>query len=51
MPCVSYIANGFCKEPTEEDPLRGRTELRFFNPLPWESEVRMTVYFAAPRRG
>ena len=46
MPCVSYIANGFCREATADDPRRGFSELRFWNPTPWDSTVRMTVYYA-----
>ncbi|KPK83371.1 MAG: hypothetical protein AMJ81_08425 [Phycisphaerae bacterium SM23_33] len=46
MPSVSYISNGFCKEPAADDPRRGMSELRIFNPMPWETTVRMTVYYA-----
>jgi len=45
MPCVSYISNGFCKKPTETDTRKGMTELRFFNPMKWDTQVKMTVYY------
>ncbi len=46
MPCVSYIANGFCREATEDDSRRGYSELRFWNPTGFESTVKMAVYYA-----
>jgi hypothetical protein len=46
MPCVTYIANGFCREADDADPRFGVSELRIFNPLPTETSVRMTVYYA-----
>ncbi len=51
MPCVYYIANGFCHTPTDTDKRYGITELRIFNPLPTETSVRMTAYYQdrAPR--
>ncbi len=46
MPSVSYIANGFCKEAADVGDLRGMSELRFFNPMPWKTTVRMTVFYS-----
>jgi len=43
---VSYIANGFSKEATESDPLRGFSEIRLWNPMSYETKVRMTVYYS-----
>jgi hypothetical protein len=46
MPSVTYIANGFCKSATPEDKRRGDSELRIWNPMPWETTLRMRVYYA-----
>jgi hypothetical protein len=46
MPCVSYLANGFCREANGKDKRYGMSELRFFNPLPTPATVTMTVYYA-----
>lgn len=46
MATVNYIANGFCKSPTDGDKRRGMSELRFWNPTPWETTVKMRVYYA-----
>jgi hypothetical protein len=44
-PVVSYFANGFAKVATAEDRLAGRSQLRFYNPMDADNEVRMVVYF------
>ncbi len=46
MPHVSYIANGFCTESDEPGTMTGISELRFWNPTPEPTTVRMTVYYA-----
>lgn len=46
MPCASYIANGYCREATADDARRGMSELRFWNPTQWDSEVKMRVYYS-----
>jgi len=52
MPCTYYIANGFCRDAHDVADPHGMSELRFWNPTPWETGVRMTVYYsdAPPRR-
>lgn len=45
MPHTCYIANGLCHEPTADDPRRGQSEMRFFNPCDAQTSVRMTVYY------
>jgi hypothetical protein len=51
MPCTYYIANGFCRAAEAVGEPHGMSEVRFFNPMAWETRVRMTVYYAdAPPR-
>jgi len=45
MPHVSYIANGFCMNGQEPGEMYGFCELRFWNPTPRPTSVRMTVYY------
>jgi hypothetical protein len=46
MPSVLYIANGFSMDPEKVGEYYGRTELRFWNPTPFDTKVNMTVYYA-----
>ncbi|MCC7204244.1 MAG: hypothetical protein IT441_04140 [Phycisphaeraceae bacterium] len=41
----SYIANGLCRQPTEEDARRGYSEFRFFNPSDRAARIELRVYY------
>ena len=42
---VSYFANGFAKVATAEDRRAGRSQVRFYNPMNVDNDVKVIVYF------